>query len=246
MVMGKAMVPPVLPSPAWHRRGVDRRFLVEAVRRATVPGRPRLEVLGPAPSAADTVGLVAGSFDPMTAAHAALAEALDTELTLLVWSPATLPKEAGPGGDPSAALLLPEDRLASVAAWCGSRPWARVATCSHGLLVDQVQAAAASFPRSRLVRGPRRRAGPPVLAGRGGRGLPRRRPRRTHRRAVVGSDQDGGAAPGPGRTLLPGRPGGGAAGRGSLRSRPPREPALRPPASQRRGGGGGPRKVWPP
>jgi nicotinic acid mononucleotide adenylyltransferase len=132
---------------------VDRRFLTEAVRRATLPGRPRLEVLGPAPSAAGSVGLVAGSFDPMTAAHAAFAEALDTELTLLVWSPATLPKEAGPGGDPSAALLLPEDRLASVAAWCGSRPWARVATCSHGLLVDQVQAAAASFPRSRLVLG---------------------------------------------------------------------------------------------
>src|ERR687891_482089 len=113
MVMGKAMVPPVLPFPAWHRTGVDRRFLTEAVRRATLPGRPRLEVLGPAPSAAGSVGLVAGSFDPMTAAHAAFAEALDTELTLLVWSPATLPKEAGPGGDPSAALLLPEDRLFS-------------------------------------------------------------------------------------------------------------------------------------
>src|ERR671919_652014 len=229
MVMGKAMVPPVLPFPAWHRTSVDRRFLAEAVRRATLPGRPRLEVLGPAPPAAGSVGLVAGSFDPMTAAHAALAEALDTELTLLVWSPATLPKAVGPGGD---LLARPPGRSGP-----GRRGVVPPVPAGPGDGLRHVASAA----RPSLVRGPRRRAGPPVLAGRGGRGLQRRRPRRTHRRAVVGSDQDGGAAPGPGRTLLPGRPGGGAAGRGSLRSRPPREPALRPRPSQRRGRGGGPR-----
>lgn len=99
------------------------------------------------------MGLVAGSFDPMTVAHAALAEALGTDLTLLVWSPATLPKEAGPGGDPSPPLLDPEDVLASLLAWCDPRPWARVAVCSHGLLADQVEAAAARFPGARLVLG---------------------------------------------------------------------------------------------
>ena len=132
---------------------VDRRFLTEAVERARIPGRPRLEVLGPAPPVVGSVGILAGSFDPMTVAHAALAEALGTDLTLLVWSPATLPKEPGPGGDPAAPLLPPEDRLASLAAWCRPRPWARPAICSHGLLADQVEAANASFPRARLVLG---------------------------------------------------------------------------------------------
>jgi nicotinamide-nucleotide adenylyltransferase len=132
---------------------MDRRGLGAAIDRAGRPGRPRLEILGTSPPAVGSVGLVPGSFDPMTVAHAALAAALGTDLTLLVWSPATLPKEAGPGGDPSPPLLEPEDVLASLLAWCGPRPWARVTVCSHGLLADQVEAAAASFPRSRLVLG---------------------------------------------------------------------------------------------
>jgi len=132
---------------------MERRALAAAIDRAARPGRPRLEVLGVWPPAAGSVGLVAGSFDPMTVAHAALAEALGTDLTLLVWSPATLPKEAGPGGNPSPPLLEREDVLASLLAWCHSRAWARVAVCSHGLLADQVEAAAVSFPRARLVLG---------------------------------------------------------------------------------------------
>ena len=132
---------------------MDRRLLTAAVRRATLAGRPRLEVLGPAPPGVASLGLVAGSFDPMTVAHAALAEAIGAELVLLVWSPATLAKETGPGGEPSAPLLAPEDRLASLAAWSRGRPWARAAISSHGLLADQVEAAAASFPRARLVLG---------------------------------------------------------------------------------------------
>jgi nicotinic acid mononucleotide adenylyltransferase len=132
---------------------MDGRALAAAIERADRPGGPRLEILGASPPAVGSVGLVAGSFDPMTVAHAALAEALGTDLTLLVWSPATLPKEAGPGGDPSPPLLEPEDVLASLLAWCDPRAWARVAVCSHGLLADQVEAAAPSFPRSRLVLG---------------------------------------------------------------------------------------------
>jgi nicotinic acid mononucleotide adenylyltransferase len=147
------MVPPAYAFPGWHRTGMDRRALAAAIERAARPGRPRLEILGTRPPSAQSVGLVAGSFDPMTAAHAALAEALGTELTLLVWSPATLPKETGPGGAPSPPLLGPEDVVASLLSWCRPRASTRVAVSSHGLLVDQVEAAAASFPRSRLVLG---------------------------------------------------------------------------------------------
>jgi nicotinic acid mononucleotide adenylyltransferase len=132
---------------------MDRRALAAAIERAARRGRPRLEILGAPPAAVRSVGLLAGSFDPMTVAHAALAEALGTDLTLLVWSPATLPKEAGPGGPPSPALLEPEDVLASLLSWCEPRLWARAAISSHGLLADQVEAAAVSFPRSRLVLG---------------------------------------------------------------------------------------------
>jgi len=89
----------------------------------------------------------------MTVAHAALAGSVGAELALLVWSSATLPKERGPGGGLVVPLLEPEDRLASMLAWCAPRPGARVAICSHGLLADQAEAAAASFPGARLVFG---------------------------------------------------------------------------------------------
>jgi nicotinamide-nucleotide adenylyltransferase len=101
-------------------------------------------------SASSSVGLVSGSFDPMTVAHAALAEALQTEVTLLVYSPATLPKERGPGGEPHPPLLDEADRLASMRAWSVGHPGAAVAVCSHGLLADQAEAAAAAFPEARL------------------------------------------------------------------------------------------------
>jgi nicotinic acid mononucleotide adenylyltransferase len=132
---------------------MDRRGLTAAIARVRRPGGPRLELLGDPPPQVRAVGLVAGSFDPMTEAHAAIAAALGLGLTLLVWSPVTLPKEHGPGGDPSPPLLRPEDVLASLAAWCAPRPWARAAVCSHGLLADQLEAAEASFPGIRVVLG---------------------------------------------------------------------------------------------
>jgi nicotinic acid mononucleotide adenylyltransferase len=93
---------------------------------------------------------VAGSFDPMTVAHEALARALETELTLLVYSAATLPKEPGPGGPPRPPLLGEEDRLASLLAWCAPRSGNAVAVCSGGLYADQAEAAAAAFPGARI------------------------------------------------------------------------------------------------
>lgn len=123
-----------------------------ALERSRAPGRSRLEVLRPTP-AVEVLGLVPGSFDPMTVAHAALAEALDADLTLFVYSPRTLPKQAGPGGAASAPLMEEEDRVASLLAYCRARPGLGVALSSHGLLIDQAEAAAAWFPRARLVFG---------------------------------------------------------------------------------------------
>jgi nicotinic acid mononucleotide adenylyltransferase len=145
----------VLP-PAWHvghRSGVDPDRIREALDRARKPGSPRLEVLEDGAVRPPAVGLVPGSFDPLTWAHAALADALDTDLVLLVYSPATLAKEVGPGGEPEPPLLSEDDRIASLLAYAAGRRRLGVALCSHGLLADQAEAAASAFPGARLVFG---------------------------------------------------------------------------------------------
>jgi nicotinic acid mononucleotide adenylyltransferase len=131
---------------------VDPPAITAALLRALVAGLPRLEVVGDVPERIRRVGLVSGSFDPMTRAHAALAEALrdrGSDLVLMVYSPRTMPK--APGGEPP--LMTPERRMAAVAAWCSSEPGMAAAVCSHGLLTDQVEAAATAFPRAELVLG---------------------------------------------------------------------------------------------
>lgn len=132
---------------------MDAAGIRDALGRASRPGPPRLEVVGPGPGTVSALGLVPGSFDPMTIAHAALVEALAADAVLLVYSPATLPKEAGPGGSSSEALLEPEERVASLLAYARRRPAVGIALCSHGLYADQAGAAAAAFPRARLVFG---------------------------------------------------------------------------------------------
>jgi nicotinamide-nucleotide adenylyltransferase len=126
-----------------------------------------MEVLlpDPGPSSATgpaAVGLLSGSFDPPTIAHQALAEGLlriGCDLVLFVWSVRTLPKEPGPGGDPSSPLLDAAARLESLAALASSRegPGAGsglgVALSSHGLIAEQAEAAARRFPGARLVAG---------------------------------------------------------------------------------------------
>jgi nicotinamide-nucleotide adenylyltransferase len=95
------------------------------------------------------MALLASSFDPMTVAHAALAESASytNDLVLLVTSTATLPKE----GAVQAPLLDDDARLESLRPWCASHPFARPAVCSHGLLVDQARAARARFPEAGLT-----------------------------------------------------------------------------------------------
>jgi nicotinic acid mononucleotide adenylyltransferase len=132
---------------------VDPQRIPEALDRARRPGPPRLEVLEGGGGRPRAVGLVPGSFDPMTVGHAAVAEALDADLALLAYSPATLAKEAGPGGQPEPPLLAEVDRIASLVAYAAGRRQVGVALSSHGLLADQAEAAARAFPGSRLVFG---------------------------------------------------------------------------------------------
>jgi nicotinic acid mononucleotide adenylyltransferase len=118
--------------------------LDELLRRAD---RPTLLV--PAATAEpSTLALLSGSFDPITIAHAALAEAAATmaDLVLLLYSVRTLPKE-GPAPSP---LLSERDRLRALEAFAAGRRRILPALVSHGLLVEQAEAAERRFPRSRL------------------------------------------------------------------------------------------------
>ncbi len=123
--------------------------LQRVLEELRVASRPRLILrpsrIDPSPR---SVALVAGSFDPMTVAHAALAEAAleRADLAVLVYSIRTLPKE-GPASGP----LFPEaDRIAVLERFCAARTRAVVGLCSHGLLADQVEAVRERFPPARL------------------------------------------------------------------------------------------------
>ena len=105
-------------------------------RAAAATGTPRLEpVAGSLPSGA-TAGLLAGTFNPFTRAHAALAVAghrAGCQLVVLAMAPVSLAKEG-------LERAHPLDRLDWVAAWARRHPWAVVAAASHPLLVDMAEA----------------------------------------------------------------------------------------------------------
>ena len=133
---------------------MDREAIAAALLRLTVPGPPRLELLdGGEVGTVRTVGIVPGSFDPMTVAHASLARALRDrhrcDLILMLYSPRTIPKD--PPGEPP--LLRPEVRVASVLAWSATSEEFGTGLCSHGLIADQAAAAGRAFPRARLLFG---------------------------------------------------------------------------------------------
>jgi nicotinic acid mononucleotide adenylyltransferase len=104
--------------------------------RAAAGGTPRLEpVAGPLPRVA-RAGLLAGTFNPFTRAHAALAVAghrAGCEVVVLAMAPVSLAKEG-------LERAHPVDRLDWVAAWARRHPWAVVAAASHPLLVDMAEA----------------------------------------------------------------------------------------------------------
>jgi nicotinic acid mononucleotide adenylyltransferase len=128
--------PPTLP-PAEARR---LRPLAAALARAgtAADGRPSLElVAGDLPAAGKPrVGLLAGTFNPFTRAHAALAVAgrrAGCDRVVLAMAPASLAKE----GVERAHVL---DRLAWTVAWARRHAWAAVAVAGSGLLVDMAEA----------------------------------------------------------------------------------------------------------
>jgi cytidyltransferase-like protein len=121
--------------------------LLQELRESAVPVlRLRNEPAGPEPQ---VVALLSGTFDPLTIGHAALAEAAlsQADLVLLVYSVRTLPK----GGAVTRPLLSEDERLGVLEAFCQARPRIEPALCSHGLLAEQVEAAAARFPFSDLA-----------------------------------------------------------------------------------------------
>ncbi len=99
------------------------------------PGPPRLEVVGGAIGRGETAGLLAGSFNPLTRAHAALAVAArrsGLDRVVLAMAPASLDKEG-------VERAHPVDRLDWTLSWARRLPWAVVAVSSHPLLVDMVE-----------------------------------------------------------------------------------------------------------
>jgi len=121
---------------------VDLQEQIEALRSSHRP------VLTPWPSPVDgevgSVALLAGSFDPITVAHLAMAEAAlgGSDLVVLTYSVRTLPKETAV----APPLLSEAERIATVASVCAGRPGLALGLSSHGLLADQVAAARALFP----------------------------------------------------------------------------------------------------
>ena len=119
---------------------VERRRLAPVAaalaRARDAAGPPRLEpVAGPIP-ATGAAGLLAGTFNPFTRAHAALAVAghrAGCRVVVLAMAPVSLAKEG-------LERAHPVDRLDWVAAWARRHPWAVPAASSHPLLVDMAEA----------------------------------------------------------------------------------------------------------
>jgi nicotinic acid mononucleotide adenylyltransferase len=97
---------------------------------------PRLElVAGTLPMGA-RAGLLAGTFNPLTRAHAALAVAAHrtgSERVVLAMAPASLDKER-------LERAHPVDRLDWARTWARQQAWAAVAASSRPLLVDMAEA----------------------------------------------------------------------------------------------------------
>jgi nicotinic acid mononucleotide adenylyltransferase len=118
--------------------------LAAALARAAEPGPPRLEPvaggLGPKLRGSGRqgarAGLLAGTFNPFTRAHAALAVAghrAGCDPVVLAMAPVSLAKEG-------LERAHPVDRLDWVRAWARRHSWAVVAVASHPLLVDMAEA----------------------------------------------------------------------------------------------------------
>ena len=119
----------------------ERRRLAPAAaalaRARTAAGcRSRLELVGQRVPRVARAGLLAGTFNPFTRGHAAVAVAgrrAGCQLVVLAMAPVSLAKEG-------LERAHPVDRLDWVAAWARRHPWAVVAVASSPLLVDMAEA----------------------------------------------------------------------------------------------------------
>src|SRR6266542_4273072 len=117
--------------------------LAAALARARAPGPPRLELVAGAVAPGRRHGLLAGTFNPFTRAHAALAVAghrAGCERVVLAMAPASLDKE-------EVERAHPVDRLDWARRWALGHRWAALAVSSHPLLVDTDKAAQLVEPR---------------------------------------------------------------------------------------------------
>jgi nicotinic acid mononucleotide adenylyltransferase len=128
-----------------HRTEVPSDDDLEALRSVTTP---RL-VVEPDPGNPRRVALLPGSFDPITVAHAALAEAVRdwADVVVLVYSVRTVPKDV----DAEPPLLSERERVEALTRFCAARPGTAAGLCSHGLLVEQIHAAVRVFPAAELA-----------------------------------------------------------------------------------------------
>lgn len=125
--------------------------LAAAIHRARRPGPARLEVVAGDPAFTRTarVGLLAGTFNPLTLAHTALAEAAAAagcDRVVLAMAPTSIGKE-------QVERAHPLDRLDWVAAWARAKPWTVAAVSSHPLLVDMAEAAGVRGAQVALIVG---------------------------------------------------------------------------------------------
>lgn len=112
---------------------------------ATVPGEPPSLRLAGIVAQPRRVAILSGSFNPPTIAHALIAErALLQGFDLAVLA---LPAQVA-GKDPSG--LMAEDRLLALRLAAG-RPGTVAATVTHGLYVDQAEAATRAFPDAEIA-----------------------------------------------------------------------------------------------
>ncbi len=129
------------PMPRGTLTGGERRRLrplAAAIARAAGQGPSRLEPVAGGLPQGGRVGLLAGTFNPFTRAHAALAVAghrAGCERVLLAMAPVSLDKER-------LERAHPVDRLDWAARWTRRRSWAVAAAASHPLLVDMAEALA--------------------------------------------------------------------------------------------------------
>jgi nicotinic acid mononucleotide adenylyltransferase len=120
-------------TPAERRRLAP---LAAALARAGAPGPPRLELVAGTLAPGRRHGLLAGTFNPFTRAHAALAVAgrrAGCERVVLAMAPVSLDKQ-------EVDRAHPVDRLDWARAWASRHRWAAVAVASHPLLVDMAEA----------------------------------------------------------------------------------------------------------